>query len=275
MRQGMCLASLLCALFIAAPSQATVLLPDNLVIALPFEGDVTNRATGAASAGALGDAVEDFPGNPLLYESDPNDPGRGQYARWQIGFDALSFNNAAVANIAGSTGFTWSMFFIHGVQPQGTPGWLFNVTGAPGDDVGARINTNADSYRALANQGNFFGGGQASTTTWDHVAFVVEPAGTGQSVARLYINGADVGNSAPISEITNVSDAVIGAWTRGAEWRLDDALMDEFRLYNVAMDASQIAQLGTELQVPEPATMSLMLVAAGLLARRSRHRAAG
>lgn len=277
MRQGIFVGSLLCALFIAAPSQATVLLPNNLVIGLPFEGDFDNQANGAASAGALGNVTNNQ--FPITFESDPSDPGRGQYIRWPGAgqFSDLAFNDVAIANVAGSTGFTWSMFTIwSGIIPN-VPAWFFNATGttaAGNTTFGVRINSGVNDYRA-ASAGGFFGSGPASQTAWQHIAYVVEPSTTtGKYRAKFYVDGALNDMSGEFDEITNLSGGLIGGWTLGGEWRMFDALMDEFRLYNVAMDAGQIAQLATELLVPEPATMSLMLLAAGCLARRSRRRLA-
>ncbi len=152
------------------------MLPDNLVIQSSFEGSYANSATGAASAGATGDAIPNDAGGSATLNFISGQAGGGQAQQFGTGLNDLGYDDAALANVAGLSGATFSMFFKHGTTPSGTPGWLFNFTGTPGNDFGSRINTNSDSYRALANQGNFFGGGPANQAGFDHVTFVVTRA---------------------------------------------------------------------------------------------------
>jgi hypothetical protein len=253
-------------------ASAVPFLNDNLVIRNAFDGDYSNSASGAVSAGTDGDA---FPvGGELSFVS--GQAGFGNALRFGYGFNHLEWDDedtgiAPFTDVAGPTGMTFSMLFVHGETPYGTPAWLFNAHAKDNadqnlGDIGARINTTVDSYR-MTSPGGFFGHGDAAQEMpFDHLAYTVVPE-FGQFRAKFYLNGVLNEQSGLFSQIDKVSGGIIGGWHRGGEWRLNDALIDEFRLYNVSMNAAQIAILAAEIgdggNVPPATTIANWVTTSG------------
>ena len=206
-----------------------------------------------STAGALGDAIEVGPANSLV----PSQTGGGSAIQFAdssqggVGFTYLIFDESAFSNIVGSDGMTWSMFFINSLEPpqdhtgNGAPAWLFSGLATSGgtDDFGLRVQSNNVEYRA-ASPGGFFGGGAPSTgPAFDHLAYVVEPSG----VHSLYINGQFNAQSGDADVFDSVFAPHIGGWSRGGEWRLDNEIIDEFRVYDVALTPQQVEILSQEV----------------------------
>ena len=223
----------------------TVFMEDNLVIHNRFDGNFDNVASGTGSAGVLGVAVPNGAGGNTLAAFVPSQPGGGQAICFPpIGWSDLAYHDAAVADVAGSTGVTFSMWFVHGQMPHGAPGWLFNA-GSTRGNFGVRINTDRDELRA-SSPGGFFGGGFADKKRWHHIAYTIIREG-GQFRAKFYIDGK-LNDVSPqlFDKIEAVKSARIGSASYGGEWRLHNAKIDDFRLYNVGMTDGEIARLATE-----------------------------
>ena len=251
---------------------SAVLLPNNLVICNSFDNNYNNSATGSASAGTTGNATAN--GNLNFIASDLTPGGQALQFPTSGNFADLEWDNAAVANASGSTGMTWSLWVVFGDLPSGAPGHYFNAqTDVPGGAgyLGYRHNTN-DTLRGTS-PGGFFNSfpSAADKENWHHLALTVVPDGS-QFVAKAYLDGVQDGSaSGAFDEITELSEMRIGEWTLIGEWRLYNTKIDEFRLYNVGMTDSQIAQLATASEIPEPATMALLVSAlVGLAVRRNR-----
>jgi len=258
---------LFAALAITTPTVAQVagvVAPDNLVVRLGFEGDFTNTASGLASAGATGDGTDS---GPITFGASLNALG-GQSSKWGVGFDDITFNDAAFVDLFGTTGMTISMFVeSSGVAPS-APAWFFNFQGGSGGSgsTGVRINPNTTEYR-VASYGGFHGGGAASSSGYDHIAQVILPSG----VAAFYLNGVLNDGSGAGTYNSSITNAIIGAWTLGGEWRLDNYDIDEVRVYNTALSSGDVATLATQSTIPEPGTAALLLIAlTGLIIRGRR-----
>jgi len=247
---------------------AVPFMNDNLVIRNAFDGDLTNSATGTASAGSLGDANPVTIGfeNGLEYITGQSEEA-GQALFWG-GFDEdyyhLEYADEAIQKLveAGSPdGFTMSMFAYYDGDtqccPSSAPAWFFNARTqhASNNIVGMRVNPQfifpgtggMRSYRAPS-PGGFLGFGGVSTgPTYNHIALTVVPDG-GNYRAKFYYDGGLLaggnGNqdqAALFTEITTLDNGLIGAWALDtSEWRLHGAAIDEFRLYNTGMTDEEI-----------------------------------
>lgn len=118
-----------------------------------------------------------------------------------------------------------------------------------------------------------------STTTpaqnaWTHIAFVFDRTA---NAATLYINGVAEDADNDISNIGQVDNPSNDLWvgtfiTGGGPVQNWVGLLDEFRIVGRALSASEVAfDAANSLTVPEPASLTLLMVEAGgalLLGRR-------
>lgn len=260
------------------PADANPFLNENLLVRYDFEqivedislGDVfPNVATGPASVGEDGVALLEGGGTITV---QPSQPTMGNAAFFGFdGFTYLTMDPTTWGNVAGPTGMTISLNVVRGQPINGdAPAWLFsgafNVDdeGNSEDDFGVRIQSGSSGaplfnqqYRAAAGGGGenfsgFFGGGTVSDgPEFDHVTYVVQPAGASQYIGQLYLNGLFNGQSVQFPLGETLDAAFIGAWANGgAEWRLDGELIDEFRIYNKAFTAEEVATLSRDLGNP-------------------------
>jgi hypothetical protein len=111
--------------------------------------------------------------------------------------------------------------------------------------------------------------GTVSTGTWTHVAWQYD--GTNKNV---FVDGVLSASSEAGNNITNASfDVIVGA--HGRDSNLDpgpgnsfNGQLDEVRIYDEALDASQILAARNSV-IPEPSTLGLLgLAALGLIRRR-------
>jgi len=241
----------------------TVFMEDNLVIHTSFDGNFDNVASGAASAGLLGVAIPNGGGGNTPVTFVPGQPGSGQAIFFSpVGFSDLAYNDAALANVADSTGFTFSMWVVHGQAPRDLAGWFFAADTTQGN-VGLRVNPKSNDFRACS-PGGFFGGGRADKKHWHHIAYTIVPE-EGQFRAKFYLDGK-LNDVSPqrFGKIETVKSAGIGCASYGGEWRLNETLIDDFRLYSVGMTGGEIVKLASEggrtgapaLTRPKPAALA-------------------
>lgn len=106
--------------------------------------------------------------------------------------------------------------------------------------------------------------------TWYTLALTYD-AETGS--ALFYTNGELVGSLALKSAAVATPDGnfTVGGGRTGASQALWDGAMADFKLYDTTLSADQVAAFGAPVQIPEPTTATLSLLAlAGLAARRRR-----
>jgi len=223
----------------------TIYMEDNLVIHNSFDETFDNVARGAASAGSLGAAVPNGGGGIALVTFVPRRPGSGQALYFPaVGFSDLAYNDSALADVAGATGVSFSMWVVHGQAPADQPAWLFSAGSSQGN-FGLRVNGNSDEFRACS-PGGFFGSGRADKKRWHHIAYTIVPE-EGQFRAKFYVDGKLNDVSPQLFEkVEAVKNAGIGKASYGQEWRLNETRIDDFRLYNVGMTDRQIARLASE-----------------------------
>ena len=247
---------------VVANDAAATLLSDNLVYQNSFEGTLANSATGAASAGANGDATV-FNGGWAYVAGQP---GGGQAVN-SGSRGALHWADAAGVGVAGSTGWTASHFVrvpVGFLPNPAAAGWMWNghMPGDGGNGVGMRVQSDGVSLRCVHPNG-FFGGANVNQGTWRHIAYTVNVA-AGIATGNFYVDGglANAG-AAPTwaASDTDITAMFLGGWGVGGgyEWRLENVDIDEVRLYNVGMDATQVWHLAQEVDVPEPVSMLLLL----------------
>jgi hypothetical protein len=241
-----------------------VFMEDNLVIHNSFDGHFDNVANGAASAELLGTAVPNGRGGNIPLTFVPGQPGSGQAIYFAPeGFSDLAYDDGALNDVADSTGVTFSMWVVHGQTPRDRAGWFFAASSAQGD-FGLRVQAKSGDFRACS-PGGFFGGGRADRKHWHHIAYTIVPE-EGRYRAKFYLDGKLNDMSSQLfDKVQDIKIASIGSAAYGGEWRLNETLIDDFRLYNVGMTDGQIARLASEggkagapvLSRPKPAALSL------------------
>ena len=90
---------------------------------------------------------------------------------------------------------------------------------------------------------------------WKHIAFSIKRTGTGnEAVIKAYLNGVLVAsNNSIIYGLNTIKNFQIGAgeqYGSQVSFTIDDALMDDFRFYNIELTALQVSQLYIITQQP-------------------------
>jgi hypothetical protein len=116
-------------------------------------------------------------------------------------------------------------------------------------------------YRGITDAGTINFTDLVPDNQWDHIALTYDGTNT-----RWYYNGTEVAGSPVAANPDNTFQLI----RLGANRNLDNAFngdMDDFRLYNNALTAGEIASLAV---IPEPSGVLLALFGLAALARRRR-----
>lgn len=193
-------------------------------------------------------------GNPTFDTTDPAPVPGGSTASLIFNgvdswVDVLSFNG-----IGGSDPRTVAFWF------KGPASQLMNNAtlvswgvNSPGERFDIRINTGSGILRTEVNGAGSNGTGVIADDTWRHCAVVFDPAdGTTIGTAKFYVDGVldplSVVGGAEVNTSLN-NNLRIGA-SRTLGNRLLTGKLDDIRVYNAALDESEIAAL-FEVQGPD------------------------
>lgn len=253
------------------------------VLDMQFEGNLTDNAAGAGSQDGTSVNGAAFSGTNISAAT----PGSGSLSL-DGSNDYVSLGNPG-SLLQAASGFTISAFIRVDAMP-GTNTYDTVVLVSTGSSV-----SSGRAALQFGNNGGFAIGGRradgdslaryASASGLISIGQTYHIAGTvdfssGTAVIHLYLNGVEVANTlAPSasafsggSAISNTASqaAYIGAnggGNSGAGSEFTDGLIDDVRIYNTALSASEVAALA----VPEPgAGVLLALATGGLLIRRRR-----
>ena len=126
------------------------------------------------------------------------------------------------------------------------------------------------STQTLDGADGFATGGIDLFNKWTHVVGVWSEIG-----GAIYINGSlsaqKIWNSAAITDYSNGFIPEIGG-NSGALWDPFAGVIDDVRIYNRALTASEVSNLYAAESVPEPSALSLLAVGLGGLAMMRRRR---
>lgn len=200
-------------------------------------------------------------------------------------------DNIATAAAAGGT--AGALSFEVWAQAANNVGWASLVS--LGGDVGGDPNGGDNDYiqlipltgdgaATLRATSKINGGGESfvdgtsplSTTADQHIVVVVDQSGGLPGTIEMYVDGVSAG-SAPVQaglDITTMAND--NNWLGRSQW-LDDSFdgsYDEFRIYDTALDDTQVADsfANGPVPIPEPATLTFLAVTGVALASIRRQR---
>ncbi len=227
--------------------------PSGLVAALGFEE-------------GSGSVVGDISGN--------GNSGTITGATWTNGYfgRALRFGPGALVTIADSPSLdlTTALTLEAWVNPDAISGTWMNLIFKPNGDPstqnpayvlqGASPFNSVPSFYISPATGNVLGASALPVNTWTHIAATYDG-----STSRLFVNGVQVASQAQTGSIATTTDALTigGNGFAGENW---SGLIDEVRIYNQALTASQIQSDMTNSIVPlgpKPAAPTGLRVVSG------------
>jgi hypothetical protein len=154
-----------------------------------------------------------------------------------------------------------------------------------GDDVNQQRMEMRNEDPAGGGGSSTVDGGTPTTIPQDmHVAVVYDSDGdilTGGPVASFYRDGQLVSQMTPVAPLSEMND--VNNWLGRSNWTVDanfEGSFDEFRIYDYALSQNQVlgnVEAGPEVLnvVPEPGSMTLLLIALAGAAWFMRRRLTG
>jgi large repetitive protein len=181
-------------------------------------------------------------GNPAAFQLT----GAVTLAAW-VNPDSVSTSGKIVSKLSSTRGYSISVENITSTAGQGQ--WTFQLSPTGGSSlISCRTPNDAPAI------------GQ-----WTHIAGVFDPNDSGGPSMKIYLNGqlAYTTNSTavPAQQVSSANNVTIGS--RPDSVNPFDGKIDEVRIYDEALSASQILAL-----VPEPSTISLGVAMMALLGVR-------
>lgn len=202
-----------------------------------------------------------------------------------------------IATAAASGGTAGALSFEVWAQAANNVGWASLVS--LGGDVGGDPNGGGDNdyiqlipltgdgAATLRATSKINGGGESfvdgasplSTTADQHIVVVVDQSGGLPGTLEMYVDGSSIGSVPVQAGLDITAMANDNNWLGRSQW-LDasfDGSYDEFRIYDTALDAAQVADsfANGPIPIPEPATLTFLAVSGVALASIRRQRRLG
>lgn len=231
-----------------------------------------NETAGPTAADSSPSGADGTIGAGVTLNQPSTHPGFGTAAR----FDGTTGQSMGVINVGNAPfgSLQNNITIAAWINPDQTGGvrrvWGIDGPGAP-QNAGYGFGLQGSGLRFTTfgvKDYNIGVAGGIQTGTWTHVAAVMD----GNNDVTFYVNGASIGtitHSAP-GNTTNADDFTIGGGSFFAQERFV-GLIDEVRVYDMALTGDQIAALTRP--VPEPATAALSMISVGAVLTMRRRRA--
>lgn len=254
---------------------ATVGAQANLISHYKFDGDANDST---ANGNDLTAYAVDGTNTPVINSS-------GGVSGGYASFDGQNLFNTTFAPVQGNADRTFAMFVRSSTSNLSNGGQSEMFFGGWGDTTqSARVRfdlgLNANSDSQLRNEYN--SGATTSNSSvnivdgeWHHVAVTWEEA---SDTATFYLDGTAYGTATSSLNTGNEVGLTLGGDTRAggnlaegtaqSPYRYLTGDLDDVRVYNTALDSTQIANLSA---IPEPSAL-LLLGGAGLLGLLRRRR---
>ncbi|MEX2214806.1 MAG: LamG domain-containing protein [Phycisphaeraceae bacterium] len=278
-----CLFTLIATASASAVTYEQAVLADN-----PIAYWQLNEAAGSTSVvDTVAGRVATVIGNPVLGSPGPSSdfPGIGSTGNTAVAFDGSgdALETSGVNNVPyGAGDYSVELWFQASFASTSINRDLFSATNAGGHGTLLEIQPVSGTGRRLrflhraptgssGGQDVFFtlpGNGDPFWDTFHHLVGVKDDI-TGGMV--LYLDGIAVGANTPSGNFGATAMTIdIGRLVPGSNLRDFLGTIDEVAIYTQALSASQVAAHFAAAFVPEPASISLLLIGGAALLRRRR-----
>ena len=173
-----------------------------------------------------------------------------------LGSSLPAFTVTAWINVAGIPGgSSWDAATLCGTDNWGTGDWIAEFIGTGGGGNAGKLQFTLNGLFEIYST-TTFDSASGNQNKWIHVALAYDSAG---GSAKIYINGALESSASVSSQAANVSLLKIGSWAGTS--RFYNGKVDDFRLYNRALSATEIGMFMPGDTAPPSPTTSTWLIA--------------